>query len=154
MSSNPQYVAVQVPATSANLGPGYDCLGIALSLFNRAAFTVSGDWQSTRQKPTPSLLFEVNGVDACKIPKDTRNLVYQSAAIVFERAERWPTALTIELDGQIPVGSGLGSSSAAVVAGLMAANALTGNALSQPELLQIAADIEGHPDKVAPAILG
>ena len=154
MSSNPQHVVVQVPATSANLGPGYDCLGVALTLHNRVEFTTTGDWHRSQSTGIPNLNLRVSGVDAQRIPKDERNLVYQTAAIVFERTGRWPSNLSIEMDGQIPVGSGLGSSSAAVVAGLLGANALVGNKLSEADILQIAAKVEGHPDNVAPAILG
>lgn len=153
MISNPNDVTVRVPATSANLGPGYDCLGIALTLYNTVRLTAVDDWGP--QPPDPSAItITATGVDAPKIPLDPGNLVYQSAALVFARAGRWPRRLALHLDGQIPVGSGLGSSSAAVVAGLLAANALTGDRLSQVTLLEMAAEIEGHPDNVAPAILG
>ncbi len=154
MISNQHHAIVRVPATSANLGPGYDCLGIALGLYNIVHLSVTGDLLPERPPAQIPLTIHVSGVDADKIPTDTSNLVYQTAALVFERAGRWPRDLTIELDGDIPVGSGLGSSSAAIVAGLLAANALTGKQLTQLNLLHMAAEIEGHPDNVAPAILG
>ncbi|MEZ4516849.1 MAG: homoserine kinase [Chloroflexota bacterium] len=154
MTSINHHVAVEVPATSANLGPGFDCLGIALNLYNTVKMTVTGELQPERPNDGPTLTIQVSGVDANKIPRDTSNLVYQTATLVFERAGLWPAQLTIEQEGQVPVGSGLGSSSAAVVAGLFAANTLTGNTLTRHELLRMAAAIEGHPDNVAPAILG
>lgn len=154
MSSNQQSVTVRVPATSANLGPGYDCLGIALSLYNTIRLTATGDFTPTFPGANPQLTIVTQGVDADKIPTDAGNLVYQTAALVFRRANLWPAHLTIELDGQIPVGSGLGSSSSAVVAGLLAANELTGKQLHRDEVLQMATEVEGHPDNVAPALLG
>jgi homoserine kinase len=153
MISNPNDVTVRVPATSANLGPGYDCLGIALTLYNTARLTAGDEW-GPQPPDSSAITITAKGVDAPKIPLDPGNLVYQSAALVFARAGRWPQRLALHLDGEIPVGSGLGSSSAAVVAGLLAANALTGDRLSQTTLLEMAAEIEGHPDNVAPAILG
>lgn len=153
MSSNQQQIAVRVPATSANLGPGYDCLGIALSLHNTVTLRATGPWRTTAQ-PAPGLTVTATGVDAGRIPLDAGNLVYQSASLVFERVGQWPARLALELAGEIPVGSGLGSSSAAVVAGLMGANALTGDRLGRMALLEMAAAVEGHPDNVAPAILG
>lgn len=154
-SNQPQVtVTVRVPATSANLGPGYDCLGIALTLYNTVRMTALGGFSSVSSTRPFNLTIRTTGVDADKIPRDSSNLVYQTAALVFERVATWPGQLVIELDGEIPVGSGLGSSSAAVVAGLMAANAMIGNQLSQSALLRMAAEVEGHPDNVAPAILG
>lgn len=153
MISNPQQVAVRVPATSANLGPGYDCLGLALSLHNTVRFSAAGPWRASGGPP-PKLAITATGVDADRIPLDASNLVYQSAAQVFERLGQWPDELTMELTGEIPVGSGLGSSSAAVVAGLLGANALTGEQLDPTALLAMAAAAEGHPDNVAPAMLG
>lgn len=153
MSSNQQRVTVRVPATSANLGPGYDCLGIALSLYNTVELRAGGRWRDTDQ-PAPTLSISATGVDASKIPLDDSNLVYHSAALVFARVGQWPEHLTLTAAGDIPVGSGLGSSSAAVVAGLLGANALTGEQLSPTALLEMAAAVEGHPDNVAPAMLG
>lgn len=154
MTSYQQQVTVRVPATSANLGPGYDCLGIALTLYNTVRVETAGRFRPAAQGMLPNLTIHVTGVDAPKIPIDRSNLVYQTAAMIFDHADLWPDHLTIWLDGQIPVGSGLGSSSAAVVAGLLAANALVGNRYSRAMLLEIAAEVEGHPDNVAPALLG
>ena len=139
-------VTVTIPATSANLGPGFDCLGLALALYNRVTFTAVS--------ANPDLTIEVTGLDAEKVPTDETNLVYQSACCMFDRLGKRPSGLHIQQENNIPVGSGLGSSSTAVLAGLLGANALVGGHLSQSDILAIAAAEEGHPDNVAPALLG
>ena len=136
---------ITIPATSANLGPGFDCLGVALSLYQTVTFT-------TREEP--GLTITACGEDAAKIPLDASNLVWQSADLIFQRLGQRPSGLHIHQDNQIPIGSGLGSSSSAVLAGLLGANALLGSPLSRAEILQQATDLEGHPDNVAPAVYG
>lgn len=138
-------VTITVPATSANLGPGFDCLGLALGLYNHVTFTAV---------PHPSLTIEVTGLDAEKVPTDEKNLVYQAASRMFDRLGKRPSGLHITQENNIPVGSGLGSSSTAVLAGLLGANALVNGQLSQADILAIATAEEGHPDNVAPALLG
>ena len=138
-------VTITVPATSANLGPGFDCLGVALGLYNHVTFTAV---------PHPSLTIEVTGLDAEKVPTDDKNLVYQAACRMFDRLGKRPSGLHITQQNNIPVGSGLGSSSTAVLAGLLGANALVDGQLSQSDILTIATAEEGHPDNVAPALLG
>lgn len=138
-------VTITVPATSANLGPGFDCLGVALGLYNHVTFTAV---------PHPSLTIDVTGLDAEKVPTDDKNLVYQSASRMFDRLGKRPSGLHITQENNIPVGSGLGSSSTAVLAGLLGANALVDGQLSQADILTIATAEEGHPDNVAPALLG
>ena len=138
-------VTITIPATSANLGPGFDCLGLALGLYNQVTVTAV---------TAPPLTITVSGVDAEKVPTNESNLVYQSACILFEKLGKRPRALHIHQENNIPVGSGLGSSSTAVLGGLLAANALVDGNLSQAELLAIATATEGHPDNVAPALYG
>ena len=138
-------VTITIPATSANLGPGFDCLGLALGLYNRVTFTAVSH---------PALTIEVTGLDAEKVPINEKNLVYQSASRMFDRLGRRPSGLHIAQENNIPVGSGLGSSSTAVLAGLLGANALVDGHLSQADILAIATAEEGHPDNVAPALLG
>lgn len=154
MDSSLRRVRVTVPATSANLGPGFDCLGLALNLRNTVTFATSGVHTSPDRAATAPLSVTVSGIDAAKIPVDGTNLVVQTAYRLFGLVGRWPQDLELTLENGIPVGSGLGSSSAAVVAGLLGANALVDGGLGQHELLQIATAIEGHPDNVSPAILG
>lgn len=143
-----------MPATSANLGPGFDCLGLALGLHNTVTFSTTGVQTAAEEAARARVRVTVDGVDAAKIPVDGTNLVVQTAYRLFGAVGRWPVDLDLRLENGIPVGSGLGSSSAAVVAGLIGANALVDGGLGQDELLQIATAIEGHPDNVSPAILG
>jgi homoserine kinase len=150
-------VTITIPATSANLGPGFDCLGLALALYNRVTFTTAST-DSASASPasllTAKLTIEVTGLDAEKVPTDESNLIYQSACRMFERLGKRPSTLHIQQENNIPVGSGLGSSSTAVLAGLLGANALMAGHFSQADILAIATAEEGHPDNVAPALLG
>jgi homoserine kinase len=138
-----QRVQVQVPATTANLGCGFDSLGLALRLYNTFTLTVTSE----------------PGWSVCLPPgmalaTDSTNLVFRSARRLFEHVGRVPPNLCLTLDIQIPLARGLGSSSSAIVGGLVAANQLTGNTLDRETLLTLAIDIEGHPDNVTPALLG
>lgn len=137
-------VTVTVPATTANLGPGFDCLGLALTLYNRVTFTDAA----------ATFAIHISGEGADWLPTDESNLVWQAAQRLFEVVGKWPSGTHIEMENGIPAGSGLGSSAAAVVAGLVAANTLVGGGLSRHELLELATEIEGHPDNVAPALFG
>lgn len=137
-------VKITIPATTANLGPGFDCLGLALGLYNRVEF---------REAETGlSVLVEGEGAD--KIPADESNLVIQAAEYLFRHIGRRPAGLKVVQENKIPVGSGLGSSASAVIAGLLGANGLMGDPLSRSEILALAVEIEGHPDNVAPALFG
>lgn len=140
-----QKVTVSVPATSANLGPGFDCLGLALNLRHDVTFSA---------QPDAGLQISAAGEDSYKIPLDKENLVYQAAEMVFKRLHWRPSGLCFHQENQIPIGSGLGSSSSAVLAGMFGANALAGSPLQKAEILQMATNFEGHPDNVAPAVHG
>jgi homoserine kinase len=134
-------VSVSVPASSANLGPGYDCLGVALPLRNAVEVV---------RRPGP-LAVRVEGEGERVLPCDERNLVVRCFA------EVWPEALdglAFRMRNEVPLESGTGSSSAAIVAGLAAALALQGRPHGAAELLALAAPLEGHPDNVAAAIAG
>lgn len=148
-------VSVRVPATTANLGPGFDCLGLALDLWNVATFRLSGD----------GLRLRVRGEGAGLLPEDGENLVARAAAMLFrQQGAQPPAGLEIECENGIPLGSGLGSSGAAVLAGLLGANAMLGapsgaNAmlgapLERAEILRLAVEIEGHADNAAAALEG
>ena len=148
-------INISIPATTANLGPGFDCLGLALGLFNHVTFTAVSTTTVPFKDPTPTEVhITVDGVDAHKVTTTNRNLVVESANELFERLDKRPTCLHIHQTNNIPVGSGLGSSSTAVLAGLLGANALLNNPLTRAEILEIAYEIEGHPDNVAPALYG
>ncbi len=140
-------VRVTVPATSANLGPGFDALGLALSMRDElvAEVTASG------------VEVEVTGEGAADVPRDASHLVVRSMHAAFDAMDARPPGLRLSCRNVIPHSRGLGSSSAAIVAGVALARALVAGGrllLDDAALLRIAADIEGHPDNVAPALLG
>ena len=148
----PVSVAVLTPATSANLGPGFDTLGLALQLYNRFDVEiVEGDpW-------TPRI--EVQGVLGDKLSRGPDNLFFQAFALLFQRKQADLPAVKIRMSIAIPPGCGLGSSATAVVGGLVAANELLrikGLGVPKEELLAPAVESEAgnHPDNVAPALLG
>ncbi len=148
-------INITIPATTANLGPGFDCLGLALGLYNHVTFTAVSDTLISFNDPGHmEMHITIDGIDAHKVTTDSRNLVVESANQLFERMGKRPSCLHIHQTNHIPVGSGLGSSSTAVLAGLLGANALLGDPLSRAEILEIAYEIEGHPDNVAPALYG
>ena len=143
-------VDVEVPATSANLGAGYDCLGMALELANRVSLEV-------RNWSRGGIELAVEGEGAGELPADGRNRFVQGLeAALREGRGDIPKSATwrIEMFNKIPLARGLGSSAAATVGGLLAGNSLLGEALSQADLLRLATAIEGHPDNAAPALLG
>lgn len=141
-----QQVTISVPATSANLGPGFDCLGIALNLRHRVTFTLQQD---------PGIIISAEGEDAHLIQRDEGNLVYLAMRLVFQQLGLDPpNGLHIHQENEIPIASGLGSSSTAILAGMHGANELAGSPLTRHQVLQIATDFEGHPDNVAPATFG
>ena len=145
----PATVTVTIPATTANLGPGFDCLGLALGLYNEVTLAAApaGTYPN-------DLHITIYGEGAGRLPGDARNLVAQAAARIFAHLGHGPAGLHITQHNRIPVGSGLGSSAAAVLGGMLAANALVDGGLSQAEILRLAAAMEGHPDNVVPAGLG
>ena len=140
-------ISVRVPGTSANLGAGFDTLGLACNIYNELDLTLTEE---------PGLSFLVEGEGAGRIPEDERNIVWRSIRLLLERAKRGQEfrGAKIHMKNKVPLSRGLGSSAAAIVAGLKAANVLIGNKYNRRELLQMATEIEGHPDNVAPAIFG
>ena len=141
-------VRVQVPATSANCGPGFDCLGLALNLYNIFSFTP--DVNATEYTYT----FEGPGADILRAEDPKKNLTGFAMDQVFATAQEPIQYGHITSETLIPPSRGLGSSSTAQVGGLLLANALVKHPLSKEELLVIANRMEGHPDNVAPAIYG
>ena len=134
-------ITVTVPATSANMGPGFDSIGIALNLYNKFSMEEHDG-------------IDISSVNGENIPNDETNLVYQCAKRVYDICGKPLTGLRLIEDCNIPQTRGLGSSSACTVAGLLGANALLGNPLRQENIIDLAAAIEGHPDNSTPAILG
>ncbi|TYC99651.1 homoserine kinase [Arthrobacter echini] len=142
-----QDVSVRAPATSANLGPGFDALGLALTLHDtvRVRTTASG-----------TILVRSEGEGADGLPTDGTHLVAASLISTLQRAGYRADGLELDTLNVIPHGRGLGSSAAAIVAGVLAGNALlpAGERFAPAQLLQWAASLEGHPDNVAPALMG
>lgn len=138
-------VTVKVPATTANLGPGFDCLGLALDLWNTSYFTLTGE----------DIRVIVTGEGATTLPTSARNLMVRAFFDVYRlQGQPLPPGLQIDCENKIPLGSGLGSSAAAVLAGVMAANALLGEPFTSREILRIANKLEGHADNAAAALYG
>ncbi len=142
-----QKVLVDVPSTTANLGPGFDCLGAALDLNNHFAMRrIEGNGER----------FEliIEGTEGSHLRGGPENLVYRAAQRVWKTANQEPFGLEARVNLAVPPARGLGSSATAIVAGLVGANALIGNPLTKEKLLELAIDIEGHPDNVVPSLLG
>lgn len=134
-----------VPATSANLGPGFDALGLALTLYNKTTVSLTGH----------DLQIEIRGQGADYLPRDTRNLTLRAFEYLCQRAgQPLPRGLHIVEENAIPSGSGLGSSAAAVLSGLLAANDLLGTPFDENGILRLASEMEGHPDNAAAALWG
>ncbi|MBI1793103.1 MAG: homoserine kinase [Chloroflexi bacterium] len=144
---------VKVPATSANLGPGFDALGLALDLWNESVFeTDSVTDEQTNQRIAISI--DINGEGAGKLPENKNNLILHTAHRLAEQTGKSLPSFRLRCINRIPLGSGLGSSAAAILTGLLGANALLGNPLSRDEILNLAAEMEGHPDNVSAALMG
>lgn len=140
-------VQVRVPATSANLGPGFDCAGLALGLFDTVVVRATGS----------GLVVRVEGEGAADLPRDRHHLVVKALRSTFDALGGQPRGLEVRCSNRIPQSRGLGSSSAAIVAAVLAARALVDGGeqvLPDPAALQLATDLEGHPDNVAPCLYG
>jgi homoserine kinase len=134
---------VKVPATSANLGPGFDALGLALDLWNETVVTRAKDF-----------VVNVSGEGANRLASGKNNLIVRAAQKLADRAGQLLPPFHAGCLNAIPLSSGMGSSSAAILTGLLAGNALLDDPFSQEEILILASEMEGHPDNVAPALLG
>ena len=143
-----QPIEVMAPATTANLGPGFDCLGMALDLWNRLEVLPV----EPGAEGVPAV--EVIGEGVGELAADSGNLIYRAMRFLFDEAALEMPPLRLRCHNTIPLSRGLGSSAAAISGGLVAANTLCGNPYSPNELLEMAATIEGHPDNVAAAVLG
>ncbi|MEG0895576.1 MAG: homoserine kinase [Oscillospiraceae bacterium] len=134
-------IKIKVPATSANLGAGFDSLGLALNLYNYVLMDLSDK-------------IEITSSDEIVVPNNEDNLIYSSAKHLFNLCQKPLKGLKIVQENNIPMARGLGSSSACIVAGLVGANYLLGNIFSKDDLVNIATKLEGHPDNVLPAFFG
>lgn len=143
--------SVKVPATTANLGPGFDCLGLALPIFN--TITV----EETVMPGTGieiNIIDETNEQDIISIPVDENNIVYKAIELLYNSIGQTPSELKITIRTQIPIARGLGSSASVIIGGLVAANELLGRPADEAVLLSIATEIENHPDNLTPALVG
>ncbi|MBW4551737.1 MAG: homoserine kinase [Aphanocapsa sp. GSE-SYN-MK-11-07L] len=138
-------ISVTVPATTANLGPGFDCLGAALSLYNQFVFSLT---------PVAETQIQAFGTEAERVVCDRTNLAYQAFAHFHQHVGQTPPNIKLEIKLGVPLARGLGSSATAIVGGLVGANWLAGQPLTTSEVLKLAIALEGHPDNVAPALLG
>ena len=146
LSASQDTLRIVAPATTANLGPGYDCLGMALDI-----------WNTIEVEPLPSgslPVVEVSGEGAGELEAGAGNLVYRSMEFLYGELGRPMPPVRVACVNGIPLARGLGSSAAAIAGGLAAANALSGGKFGQRELLEMAATLEGHPDNVAAAVMG
>ena len=134
---------IRIPASSANLGPGFDAIAVALSIYLRVRF-----------RQAPQLRIEVSGRDAEAIPTDASNLIWQTAQRVAEDVQRQMPPIELEIVNDIPVGKGLGSSAAALIAGVVIADKVLKLKWPRQKILEEAAKIEGHPDNVSACVLG
>jgi homoserine kinase len=140
-------VTVRVPGTSANCGPGFDCLGLAATIYNDLELTLLEE---------ENLIIDAHGDGAETIPTDEKNIIWKAARMILDRSgngDKFKGAI-LKMQNNIPMSRGLGSSAAAIVAGLTAANEIVGKPFTKKDILKFATEIEGHPDNVAPAIYG
>ncbi len=137
------WATLRVPASSANLGPGFDALGLALAIYLECRF-----------RPAPQLAIRARGRDAEQIPSGEDNLIWQTALAVARDVRETLPPIELEIDNQIPIGKGLGSSAAALTAGVVIADRVLGLNWKPLRILDEAARIEGHPDNVAACVLG
>lgn len=145
---------VKVPASTSNLGPGFDSFGLAVNLYNEYSFDTD-----VKDFSYSSNLFEVNGNSSSErllkhIPSSKDNLAYRSFEFLFKKERKETPPVKIHFECGVPLTGGFGSSSTAIVAGLMAANKLLGDKYDQDSILRIGTQLDGHPDNISPAILG
>ena len=147
-------ISVKVPATTANLGPGFDCLGMALPIYNTITI---------EETVLPGTRIEINVLadesvgeefSLEHIPMDENSIIYKAVELLYNSIGQSPSELKINIHSQIPIARGLGSSASVIVGGLIAANKLLGNPADEAALLSIATEVEGHPDNITPAIVG
>ena len=147
-------VSVRVPATIANIGPGFDCLGMAIPIYNTITI---------EETVLPGTGIEINvlasedvtdELSLEHIPMDENSIIYKAVELLYNSIGQTPSELKITIHSEIPIAKGLGSSASVIVGGLIAANELLGQPADRAALLSIATEVEGHPDNVTPAIVG
>ena len=147
-------ISVKVPATTANIGAGFDCLGMALPIYNTITI---------EETVLPGTGIEINVINDENVtndlilehvPQDETSIIYKAVELLYNSIGQTPSELKITVQSQIPIARGLGSSASVIVGGLLAANELLGKPADEVALLSIATEVEGHPDNVTPAIVG
>src|SRR3989339_534541 len=142
-------IKIKIPATTSNFGSGYDVLGASLKLYNE--FEVNYDLGKVNQD---RVNFEIHGEGKKELPRDKNNIVWKSMNFVFDKLKISNYVSNIKLTNRIPLTKGLGSSATARLAGIIAANKISGNKLSEKEIIDLATKFEGHPDNIVPAFYG
>lgn len=137
-----EIIKIKAPASTSNLGPGFDTLSLALDWSNEFTFRVTNE------------ALKINLLNYSKLPQDNTNLVYKSFCEAFKKFKKTPPGIELDIDCKFPLAAGLGSSASAIVSGLLAANVLLDEALKKEEILSLATKLEGHPDNCAAAIYG
>lgn len=137
-----EVIKVKVPASTANLGPGFDTLSLALDWHNEFVFKITKEG------------LKINQENSNKLPQDSTNLVYKAFCEPFKKLKKTVPGIELNINCQIPLSAGLGSSASAVVGGLLGANTFLNNSLSTDEIIILATKLEGHPDNCAAAIYG
>lgn len=135
-------IKIKVPASTSNLGPGFDTLSLALDWYNEFTFKITKEG------------LKINQQNSSNLPVDKTNLVYRAFCEVFKKLNKTPPGIELDINCQLPLAAGLGSSASAVVSGLLAADHLLGNPLKKYEIMSLATKLEGHPDNAAAAIYG
>ncbi|MDD3149280.1 MAG: homoserine kinase [Candidatus Gastranaerophilales bacterium] len=145
-------VTVKVPATTANIGPGFDCFGLALPIYN--TITLEETVYPTTGLEINVLAGDSQEIADFRVPTDETNIIYKAIELLYTYIGQTPPALRINIKSDIPIAKGLGSSASVIVGGILAANELLGKPADMDALLAIANEVEGHPDNIAPALLG
>ncbi len=145
-------VSVRVPATTANIGPGFDCFGMALQLYN--TITIEETIMPKDDIEIVIVTSEDKEINEMHLPTDNSNVIYQAIELLYGYVGQIPSAIKVTINTEIPIAKGLGSSASVIVGTLMAANKLLGSPADLDALLSIATEVEGHPDNITAAILG
>ena len=147
-------ISVKVPATTANLGPGFDCLGMALPIYNTITLeetVLPGTGVEINVIPED---VSIDDVSLGHLELNENSLIYKAVELLYNSIGQTPAELKINVHSNIPIARGLGSSASVIIGGLMAANELLGRPADEAALLSIATEVEGHPDNVTPALIG
>ncbi|OGR85414.1 MAG: homoserine kinase [Elusimicrobia bacterium RIFCSPLOWO2_01_FULL_54_10] len=141
-----KWAKVRVPASTSNLGPGFDVLGLALDLFNEVEVRVDRKLQGVS--------IEIEGEGKTSLPRNENNVIWKTMEKVLSKLNAPTAGYELKFINRIPLARGLGSSAAAILSGVLAGNAISGSPLKKDEVFQLAAGMEGHPDNVAPQLFG